>query len=315
MRFAVCTRGAAAVFAAALIAGCGLGPGDKSRGIATLTVTRDYGSQRLVEADIQDPSESETVLRALDREADLETRYGGGFVQSIDGLAGATNAGLTFDWFFYVNGIESPVGSAERSIAAGDRIWWDYRDWRAAMRVPAVVGSWPEPFLQSSTEGLRLDVRVECAVSGGACRTASARLADQGVTATTVRLGSDQSADALRVVVGEWSDIHGDDAAALLDQGPQSSGVFARISSGPDTNELEALAISGEVSARLGAGAGLVAAVRDGGKPPTWLVTGVDRAGVAAAARALDVAVLRDHYAVAVAAGSDRSLALPVIEG
>ena len=53
------------------------------------------------------------MIRFLDREADITTRYGGGFVQSIDGLAGAGAGGRRYDWFFYVNGIESPVGAAE----------------------------------------------------------------------------------------------------------------------------------------------------------------------------------------------------------
>ncbi len=61
------------------------------------------------------------------------TRFGGGFVQSIDGLAAGTNGGRRSDWFFYVNGIESPIGSAEYDPSGGDRIWWDYRDWSAAI--------------------------------------------------------------------------------------------------------------------------------------------------------------------------------------
>ena len=43
-------------------------------------------------------------------------------------------------------------------------------------------------------------------------------------------------------------------------------------------------------------------------------MSGVDDAGVRTAAAALDEAVLRDRYAVAVAAGSDESLPLPVVE-
>ena len=86
------------------------------------------------------------MLRFLDRSAHITTRYGGGFVQSIDGLAGAESGGRRFDWFFYVNGIESPVGSTQVPVKGGDRIWWDYRDWTSAMSVPAVVGSWPQPF-------------------------------------------------------------------------------------------------------------------------------------------------------------------------
>ena len=145
---------AAALACAAAVAGCGFGPGPSSEGTATLTVTRDYGSKTLVDATDDGPAlESETVIRFLDREADITTRYGGGFVQSIDGLAGAERGGRRYDWFFYVNGIESPVGAAEVHVHGGDRIWWDYRDWTGAMRVPAVVGSWPEPFAQAAARG------------------------------------------------------------------------------------------------------------------------------------------------------------------
>ena len=130
--------------------GCGLGPGESSSGTATLTVTRDYGAEPVLEASESDPAESETVIRFLDREAEITTRYGGGFVQSIDGTSGELDGGRSLDWFFFVNGIESPRGGAEVPIRGGDRIWWDYRDWTAAIRTPAVVGSWPEPFLQAA---------------------------------------------------------------------------------------------------------------------------------------------------------------------
>jgi hypothetical protein len=144
------------VTAAALavaVAGCGFGGGETSAGEATLTVTRDYGSVRVLETEIEDPASSETVLRALDREAEIETRYGGGFVDAIEGVEGsAVEDGRSLDWFFYVNGVESSVGAAEVPVGAGDRIWWDHRDWTDAMRVPAVVGAWPQPFDQENAD-------------------------------------------------------------------------------------------------------------------------------------------------------------------
>src|SRR5919204_6708554 len=100
---------AAALGGAVAVAACGFGAGPSSDGTATLTVTRDYGSRTLVEATDSDPPASETVIRLLDSQADITTRYGGGFVQSINGLAGTASS----DWFFYVNGAESPVGAAE----------------------------------------------------------------------------------------------------------------------------------------------------------------------------------------------------------
>ena len=115
-----------------------------------------------MEATEADPPESETVIRFLDREAEITTRYGGGFVQSIDGLAGAEEDGRKA-----TTGSSTSTGSSRRSApprctsTGGDRIWWDYRDWTDAMRVPAVVGSWPEPFAQASAENARAGA-VEC---------------------------------------------------------------------------------------------------------------------------------------------------------
>jgi hypothetical protein len=299
---------------AVALAGCGLGPGESSEGTATLTVTRDYGTTPVVEATVDDPTESETVLRLLDREADIETRYGGGFVQSIEGVAGGLQGDRSFDWFFYVNGVESPVGSADVPLAGGDRVWWDHHDWTDVMRVPAVVGSWPEPFLQQSAGEDRLPVRVECAGARSACRIAAERLSDEGVSVSEEPYRAEAGDEALRILVGPWPAVSRDPAAALIDDGPRASGVFVRFMGGP-AMELVALDERAAPDSRLGRGAGLVAAVRDDEDPPTWVVSGVDAAGVQAAAEALGDETLTDRFAVIVAAGSDESLGVPVVDG
>src|SRR5215217_4634814 len=83
---------AAALACAVAVVGCGFGAGPSSSGTATLIVTRGYGSELLVEARDEDPPSSETVIRFLDAEADITTRYGGGFVQSINGLSGTASS-------------------------------------------------------------------------------------------------------------------------------------------------------------------------------------------------------------------------------
>jgi hypothetical protein len=299
---------AAALCAAMVVGGCGIGPGPASPGEATLTVTRDYGAERLSESTESDPKESETVIRFLDRETDLETRYGGGFVQSIDGLAGSSSGGRSFDWFFYVNGIESPIGAAEVDVRGGDRIWWDYRDWTDSMRVPAVVGSWPEPFLQrSASEDERLPVRIECRAEASSCKTVRDRLADEGVDSAAVKPG-EGGGKAMRIVVGPWRRIDSSPDVSVIDEGPETSGVFAGFDD--RGGQLAELAPSGEKEGQLGRGGGLVAALHEGEDPPVWVVTGTDDAGVAAAAAALDPGDLRDHYAVAVRGGEVTALPL-----
>jgi len=304
---------AATVLACAVAAaGCGIGPGAATEGTAYLTVTRDYGADRLLESSIDDPPESETVLRLLDSEADITTRYGGGFVQSIEGVEGEESGSGRFDWFFYVNGIESPTGAADVRVYGGDRIWWDYRDWSAAMRVPAVVGSWPEPFAHGA-EGKRFPVRIDCFGADEDCSAVADRLDAEGIAASIAAPGARVEGELLRVVVGPWREVRDDSAAALIDDGPATSGVFADFEPSFDNiyDDLVALDAGGEPAARGGPGSGLVAAVREGDEQPTWVVTGTDEAGVHAAVDLLDDESLRDHYAVAVTADG-RELPLPV---
>jgi Domain of unknown function (DUF4430) len=307
-------RLAALAALAAGVAGCGFGSGGESEGEATLTVTRDYGSEVLVEATEEDPPESETVIRFLDREADITTRYGGGFVQSIEGVSGELRDGRNFDWFFYVNGIESSTGSAEVEVRGGDRIWWDHRDWTDAMRVPAVVGSWPEPFLQASADGEPTPVGLECEAAPGECEEARDHFADEGLTISDEGEDAAGREPAPRMLVGPWESLRADPAAAQLDDGPATSGVFARFERDPQGgHELLALDERGQVALRLGVDAGLVAAVRDGDDPPTWVVTGGDERGVAAALSLLTSRDLSNRYAVAAVPGG-APVSLPALD-
>ena len=75
---------AVAILIAATVAGCGFGPGPSSEGTADLRVTRDFGAELLDQATDTNPAASETVARFLDREGDIETSYGGNFVDSIE---------------------------------------------------------------------------------------------------------------------------------------------------------------------------------------------------------------------------------------
>jgi hypothetical protein len=300
-----------AVLVALPVAGCGFGAGDSS-GDVTLTVTRDYGAQVLhegIDEETSAVSEGDTVMRVLQRTYDVKTRFGGGFVQAIDGVAGGRENGRRADWFYYVNGIEAPVGAAERRLAGGERVWWDHHEWEAAQRVPAVVGSFPEPF-RSGSDGKRFPVRLVC--PGGeerSCDEVQARLTDAGVKALS-RATLEQSGgqEVLRVLVGRWADVRRDPVVRSLERGPATSGVFARPTSTGDAIVL--LDSDGRPVRTLRAGAGIVAATTFEAQAPTWIVSGTDDVGVAAAAAALTEERLTQYFALAVDAGRD--VPLPV---
>lgn len=295
---------AALLFAALATAGCGLGPGNGVKD-AELTVTRDYGTVPVLHRRLDDLSESDTVMRALERDAEITTSYGGDFVQSIDGIEGESRSGERFDWLFYVNGVESTVGAGAYGLHGGESVWWDYRDWSAALRVPAVVGSWPQPFLDGY-DGQRRPVTVECLGGGSACSAVDERLKEAGVAVAAHPAGG-----AIRILVGPWARVSGDPAAAQLERGPQTSGVFADFHREGSTYRLAGLDETGEEAVDFGPGSGLVAATRRYDEPPVWMVTGTGAEGVRAAAELLDAGDLRDHYAVAVEGDEETPLPLP----
>jgi hypothetical protein len=177
-----------------LLAACSGAGGEE--GTATLWVTRDGGADVLHEAEV--PA-GVTALQALDREADVDTRYGGHFVQAIDGVEGSLAAG--HDWFYFVNGYEADRGAAEYRVRAGDVVWWDFREWRGRSEHPVVVGAFPEPFLHGY-EGRTRPVAVRYADPAQAeDARALAKLLGAG-SGSVAPLSSPASAEANVLTVG-----------------------------------------------------------------------------------------------------------------
>jgi Domain of unknown function (DUF4430) len=133
-------RLAALLLVLGVVAGCG--EERAGEGQATLWVTRDRGAHVLVTAEV--PA-GISAMDALRRKADVDTRYGGRYVHAVNGIEGSLTA--RHDWFYYVNGYEADVGAADYTVHDGDVIWFDYRGWAGQMRVPVVVGAFPEPFV------------------------------------------------------------------------------------------------------------------------------------------------------------------------
>jgi hypothetical protein len=198
-------------------------------------------------------------------------------------------------------------------VHQGDRVWWDFHDWGVTDQVPAVVGSFPEPFLHG-VDGRRLPTRVECVdPSSDACTAVADKLTGLGLPAAKGGVGNSYVQNTLRVIVGPWVAVRGDNTAKLLEKGPAVSGVFAKPAA--DGRSITLLDGQGKATRTLGAGTGLVAATavqeRKGapGGEPVWFVTGTDAAAVATAASAFDEGALSGRFAIALSGG--RPVALP----
>ncbi|MGZ4335328.1 MAG: DUF4430 domain-containing protein [Gaiellaceae bacterium] len=134
-------RHLAVLLLALVLAGCG--GRAREQGTATLWVTRDRGAHVVFAGSVPGGLNG---IQAVERKLKVTTRYGGRYLQSIDGIEGSL--GGQRDWFFFVNGVEGDRSAAEVHLQAGDVLWWDYRHWSGAtMHIPVVAGAYPHPFV------------------------------------------------------------------------------------------------------------------------------------------------------------------------
>ena len=135
----------------AVSAGCPSPPpaaGSGESGLATVVVTRDFGQELILtgEVELNNVSNAMTALQSV---AEVETKYGGGFVKAINGFS-SEYEGLEqsqLDWFYFINGISLSLGARDYALRDGDVEQWDLRDWSYRSFVPAIIGAYPQPFL------------------------------------------------------------------------------------------------------------------------------------------------------------------------
>src|SRR6201999_204573 len=187
-------------------------------------------------------------------------------------------------WYSFVNGVEADKPGKDK-LNPGDHVWWDRHGTGATKHIPAVVGAFPEPF-EDGIDGKKLPVRLVCMGDvQRSCTEVEQRLEAAGIK-DLARSSLEQSpGEVLRILVGPWTQVRKDIAARTLEQGPATSGVFAKPD--PSGGKLSLLDATGKVVRTLGPASGLVAATSYPDQQPTWLVTGTDDVGVAAAAAAI----------------------------
>ena len=108
----------------------------------TVTITKDFGKELLLEKTIAVAPDI-SALEVSKQVAEIETKYGGGFVSSINNVS-SSYPKTQYDWFFYVNGFLSKTGASNYVIMNGDSIVWDYHRWDVSQFQSAILGSYPK---------------------------------------------------------------------------------------------------------------------------------------------------------------------------
>jgi len=287
-----------------LLAGCSPGisppqgvnsplPADQSPS-ARVVVTRDFGKQLML-SELVAVEENTPAMDALMEVAEVETAYGGGFVNGINGLCSGYSGSHTSkeDWFFYVNGISSNVGALDYTLYPGDTEHWDFRNWGFHQFVPAIIGDFPEPFLNGCRGVVYPTLVVYQAGWAEEATQIAESLAKLGVADVSVRsdgglTGSEKEISNLILVgTSDFSLIE------ELNRPWERLGFYCHFQDG----SLRVFDAESELAAEYGSGdaAGVVQATQSvwnpkgvgAGENVVWIVSGTDEAGVAAAVTAL----------------------------
>jgi hypothetical protein len=300
--------------AVAALSGCGTAEPQEGPS-ATLEVSREFAQQPVLTEERAELPERPTVVELLRSHADVKTVSGGLGVSSIDGLPAEHDppaGGDETTWALNVNGVEADVAPADYKVYDGDSVQLDLRYWYVTLDVRATVGAFPETFTRG-VFGRVFPVTVRCAApSSEPCRHVKRLLRRAGVptdgSARRGKLPPRGNPQRAEILVGRWDALRSNEWAARIDDGARYSGVFARFS--PDARELRLLDWKAHRVRGERAGTGLVAAQRPTEEDLQWVVTGVDDAGVARAARALGSADLRGAFAAAITADGVEKLPL-----
>ncbi|MEW5921390.1 MAG: DUF4430 domain-containing protein [Bacillota bacterium] len=268
-------------------AGCGGGlVGDTpAAGRACLWVTRDFGAAEIYNSEVEFAA-TDSVMTMLQQYLEVETEYGGGFVNAIAGLKSGYTGKVgedqqMLDWFFYMNGIISGVGALDYAPGDGDVIWWDYHAWGEISFTPAVIGAFPQPFLngyRGSNPGTLILIGKGCDRHG---ECLASFLQEQGAELVEIRPYAETLAGRrtrITIVVAPWDQLKESSFWQGIQENRAKTGWFAELT--PDAfYPLDMHGIRGEGYSGL-AGAVLATGTGMGDPTPLWLITSLNQEGL-----------------------------------
>lgn len=273
----------------------------------SLWVTRDFAREEMFARKVPlEPGKS--VMNILQDNLQVKTQYGGGFVESINGLAsGYTGADKKKkDWFYYMNGIITSVGAMDYRPIAGEVIWWDYHDWGSTVFTPAVIGAFPEPFrsgYRGVNPGTMVLVTPECEKLG---EKLAEYMRSLGVKEVEVKPYSESllvEDKKITLVVGLWNQLENSPYWQRMQKQRRKTGLFVELAS----DYFATLSANGAVSQRFHENVGAIIATGTGmgDTTPVWLVTGLDQNGLESTVKILteNNGAVKQHFGALVVDG------------
>lgn len=90
-----------------------------------------------------------SAMDALEDVSNVTYNYGGGFVESINGIKSTFSGGSggKNDWFYYLNGMLMNTGATNKILKNGDILRWDFHTWDSNRMSTCIISDFPEPFI------------------------------------------------------------------------------------------------------------------------------------------------------------------------
>jgi len=259
---------------------------NKDEGLVRLVVTLNYGEQVLGDDKYKLLSQC-SVLDFCSSYLEIETAYGGGFINSINGIRSGYTEKMGFnkkkqDWFLYINGVLAATGANDYEINKGDVIWWDYHEWGSNIFVPAMIGAYPSPFQENadifySSSCSEYAADLENIIQGDALINTSINIIDKNII--------EYSKPAL--VIGLWSELQENSQIKDLMDNYFKIGMFCFC----DNEGMHALKSNmADTEQIFTTGSGCIVATGNtiGDPNPLWFIIGYDETGLQLAIKQLE---------------------------
>lgn len=302
---------------ATFLCACSAAPSQEAGAITVRVVaTRNFGQELMFDETLELPTAT-PAMTALESVADVETAYGGGFVNAINGVSsGFTGTQQTMtDWFLYINGIQARTGALDYELNDGDIQHWDFHVWGFRQSVPAIIGDFPEPLGHGYGGKVSLTIIAYADDLAKEADNLENQLSQLGVNNISTKRLSELSADekesANLILLGTTDSELISELNDIWDR----LGFFAHF----EEEKLVVFNAEGEIATEYGAGVGLIQATQNPWNPKgigaaenvVWLISGTDTAGVKSALDALINHPARLQYAGAAVIASGEIIRIP----
>ncbi|MBF8982536.1 DUF4430 domain-containing protein [Lutibacter sp. B2] len=246
-------------------------------GKVNVIISKDFGNKELSKKNV-DFSKDLSVMEVMEENFKVETAYGGGFINAIDGL----KSGFTGvkdkkkkDWFYYVNGILAQVGAEDYYLTPNDFIIWDYHDWDNNIYGSSIIGAYPMNFTNGQEGDLFKTEILHTKEYEKESQEVSTFLKKKGLENIDVKNLKEEGLENIQtntIVIGTWEEISQIDYLKDFYKNGNKTGLFFRIE-----KDIQALNSKGNITDEYEKGAVITSMVKEYGVSTSiWLVTGND---------------------------------------